>query len=357
MKITFQVFLVCTILLFNAPARAAFDIQFVDDPGAFFGQYLNSSPEHAVAVAPDGTVYVAYGGDNLYLASRPSGGSWTIETVDTEGITGQYPSIALDSLNRPHISYHEGYWYDLKYARWTGTSWLVETVDDTGSTGQYTAIAVDSNDRPHISYHDFGNKNLMYAHWNGSSWNTETVDTAPNVGQYSSIAVDTSNKPHISYYDWGNSWLRYAHFNGTSWQVEGADISGSAGLYSSIALNSSDRPYISYAASSQVRYANRDNGITWQSEIVDTFNPAYISLAMDSTDTPHISYFVQGDADLKHARWNGSAWEIETVDSAGDVGRFSSIFLDSADVPHISCLLYTSPSPRDRTRSRMPSSA
>ena len=27
------------------------------------------------------------------------------------------------------------------------------------------------------------------------------------------------------------------------------------------------------------------------------------------------------------------------------------------DIPHMACLLYTSPSPRDRTRSRMPSSA
>ena len=29
----------------------------------------------------------------------------------------------------------------------------------------------------------------------------------------------------------------------------------------------------------------------------------------------------------------------------------------STDIEYISCLLYTSPSPRDRTRSRMPSSA
>ena len=30
---------------------------------------------------------------------------------------------------------------------------------------------------------------------------------------------------------------------------------------------------------------------------------------------------------------------------------------NKAELEHISCLLYTSPSPRDRTRSRMPSSA
>ena len=32
-------------------------------------------------------------------------------------------------------------------------------------------------------------------------------------------------------------------------------------------------------------------------------------------------------------------------------------FKGKYSIPHYSCLLYTSPSPRDRTRSRMPSSA
>ena len=31
--------------------------------------------------------------------------------------------------------------------------------------------------------------------------------------------------------------------------------------------------------------------------------------------------------------------------------------IETFDTPHLVCLLYTSPSPRDRTRSRMPSSA
>ena len=33
------------------------------------------------------------------------------------------------------------------------------------------------------------------------------------------------------------------------------------------------------------------------------------------------------------------------------------IGFEKLDIPSVSCLLYTSPSPRDRTRSRMPSSA
>ena len=40
--------------------------------------------------------------------------------------------------------------------------------------------------------------------------------------------------------------------------------------------------------------------------------------------------------------------------AAGEVGRLALAFVSSADY---SCLLYTSPSPRDRQKSRMPSSA
>ena len=40
-----------------------------------------------------------------------------------------------------------------------------------------------------------------------------------------------------------------------------------------------------------------------------------------------------------------------TINAVGNAGRYGKVFLTW------NCLLYTSPSPRDRTRSRMPSSA
>ena len=49
-------------------------------------------------------------------------------------------------------------------------------------------------------------------------------------------------------------------------------------------------------------------------------------------------------------KWDGTKWNIV----GGDGGSgFQSSFLSLTDT----CLLYTSPSPRDRSRSRMPSSA
>jgi uncharacterized membrane protein len=40
--------------------------------------------------------------------------------------------------------------------------------------------------------------------------------------------------------------------------------------------------------------------------------------------------------DFKYAKWTGSSWSIQTVDSTGSVGAYTSIALDSSNNPHIS---------------------
>ncbi|MCP4229663.1 MAG: T9SS type A sorting domain-containing protein, partial [bacterium] len=49
----------------------------------------------------------------------------------------------------------------------------------------------------------------------------------------------------------------------------------------------------------------------------------------------HISYFDTDDDDLKYAAYDGSAWEITSVDTNGNVGEDNSIVLDSSGYPHI----------------------
>ena len=68
--------------------------------------------------------------------------------------------------------------------------------------------------------------------------------------------------------------------------------------------------------------------MVWTTQLVD---PTYgfrmsTSLALDSSGNPHISYYDATNNDLKYASWNGASWNIQIVDSAGDVGIEFSCF-------------------------------
>ena len=60
------------------------------------------------------------------------------------------------------------------------------------------------------------------------------------------------------------------------------------------------------------------------------------SLALDASGRPHISYLDSTNKDLKYAFYDGSGWQIQTVDSAGEVGEHNSLALDASGQPHIS---------------------
>ena len=56
----------------------------------------------------------------------------------------------------------------------------------------------------------------------------------------------------------------------------------------------------------------------------------------DAGDNPHISYSIT-KLDLKYATAHSSwGWRLERVDTAGDVGQWSSIAVDAEGLPHIS---------------------
>ena len=124
-----------------------------------------------------------------------------------------------------------------------------------------------------------------------------------------------------------------------AWSIETVDSAGAVGYDKSIALDSAGNPHIGYFdfTNADLKYA-RWTGSAWSIATVDSAGAVGYdtSIALDSAGNPHISYFDLTNNDLKYARWTGSAWSIATVDSAGNVGYDTSIALDSAGNPHIS---------------------
>jgi PKD repeat protein/ribosomal protein L40E len=319
------------MLLLSSARGTTWSIDTVDSTGTV--GYWPS-----IALDSSGNPHISYfdstNGDLKY--ARWTGYSWYIRTVDSTGDLGYSPSIALDSSGNPHISYFDYTNSALKYARWTGLVWLTETVDSIGSVGIQPSLALDSSGNPHISYRDNTNNALKYAKWTTSGWSIQIVDS-PGVGWESSLALDSSGNPHISYRDGTNYALKYAKWTTSGWSIQTAVSPGVTGS-SSLALDSSGNPHISYfdSSSNSLKYAK--HSYTWSIQTVDTASVSgYSSLALDSSGNPRISYNGPTDGDLKYARWTGSNWSIQTVDS-GDSTYFaySSLALDSDGNPHIS---------------------
>ncbi len=320
--------------------RSEWHIYTVDSEG-------NVGESSSVTVDFRNYPYISYGdetNDNLKYAYW-TGREWSVMTVDSVGTT-PYTAIALDGNGYPHISYiklEAFHHFSLMYARWDGNDWQIETVDFVGTLGGYeTSMALDSQDRPHISYYQWNDETLKYAHRNESGWKTETVDSSGDVGFYSSIDVDSNDYPHISYSDETHYDLKYARWNGSAWIIETVDSYRLVGWYTSIAVDSKDNPHIAYLDLSPYSHLNHAyfDGTSWILETVDSARQVgfFASIALDSNDHPHVSYHDNLNVSLRYARSTGNEWTIEIVDGSSNVGYWTSLAIDSDDLPHISYL-------------------
>jgi ribosomal protein S27E len=167
--------------------------------------------ESSLALDSNDNPYISYrdSDDEKLKLARWSGGAWNIETI-YDG-TPFETCIAIDSNDNPHISFYKTETEDLCYARWTG-SWVIQTIDSSGDVGRWPSLALDGDDHPHISYYDWDNEDLKYAEWTGNEWNIRIIDSQYN-GQFSSIALDSSENVHFSYFEDRSKDLKYAKPN------------------------------------------------------------------------------------------------------------------------------------------------
>jgi len=211
---------------------------------------------------------------------------------------GVKPSLELDSNGYPQISYMleamDGF---VKHAAWNPSTNQFDTA--TASVGYFYGpldLALDQNNVPHMSYHDHTLTDQIHSYFMSGNWVNERVMSPGHDGWDNSILIDGNNQPHTSTIDpsiFGGVGVEYAYFDGSQWNVEAI---GSGGIM----------------------YANAT------------------SLALDSRDRPNITYYDDRFTDLMYAVKDSGQWTIIAVDTDGDVGRYSSLQIDSADVLHVS---------------------
>jgi hypothetical protein len=219
------------------------------------------------------------------------GQTWQFFVVD-EGVK---PALALDSQDNPNISYmletHTGY---VRHAVFNSTSSMFDISEPV--TGYFYGpldLAIDQNELPHINYHDHFFADQVHLYLTPGGWINERINDPGHDGWDNSITIDENNNPRTSTIDPSGVGVEYAFFNGSIWQVEAI-------------------------GSAQIMYANTT------------------SLALDNNGNPHITYYNDITEDLMYAVKEAGNWTISVVDSADDVGRFSSLVLDPLDIPHIS---------------------
>jgi hypothetical protein len=240
---------------------------------------------------------------------------------------GNFCSLALDSKQQPHISYlaNDG----LHYAHWNGSSWDKQLIRIQAVViGYNTSIALDSDDRPMISFYEEQGilsdwHRLRMVLWNGKDWEIRTVDAAMGSGKFNSIAINSSGQPVIAYgvVIYQNASLRVAQWDGHSWEVEIIEgVTGPATMYSvGMVLDKHDIPHIAYTdvTNQIVKYATKWNG-EWETEAVDVLKkmgyPDRNGIAVDEHGNIYISYYDAGTGVLKMAYKEDDKWVSEIVD-------------------------------------------
>ena len=235
--------------------------------------------------------------------------TYTISASNSGGSVNATVNITVND-EAPDISYNPD-WFELTKdvamsptATPTNAGGAIPTsiLESTGEVGRSTSLAIDANGYKHVTYFDDTNNVLKYATDASGSWVNITLNTTlANAEQTTgtSIVIDSNGVLHVAY-SGASGNLTYATCSSTctsnaSWTFVEIDDSGS----------SSGSP----------------------------------SLAIDSNNVMHISYI----------EYN--------VGSTSETLKYATCSASCTTASSWSCLLYTSPSPRDATLSRMPSSA
>lgn len=256
--------------------------------------------------------------------------------------------------------------------------WFNIEVDTPGDTGQHTSVAINQiTDTTYVSYYDYTNKTLRLAMNKGfgvgncgpnNTWLCQTVDNTYGVGLYSSIAINpVSGEIGIAYYNATNGKLQFAHAEicpTCTWSIEIIEEpilfpTDKIGQYASLEYHSNGTPYIAYyfentgnvdalkvasyvGSGGNCGYGSVAN--KWQCDAILTGEGVgqFASLALDGSGNRHIAFYDGVSGDLWYARSNtpancgpGNTWLCIPVDSANDVGKYASLYVDYSNDFHI----------------------
>jgi hypothetical protein len=288
------------------------------NPWEFVGSGINTSTtsiQSSLAIAPDGTPYVAWKANDEFHVHRYNGVIW--EEISQTFINGPgdckrsrtnvdfHIAIGADAI--PYLAWQNGQngtanW-DIYACRYNGTNWeQVGTNSATGDgisnnpyTAQFPDIAVDHLNRPYIVWANSGccgsslQAGIHVRRFNGTEWeevgegstSTITGGISHRRGTHPQIAIDLNNTPYVAWvcgFDGsGPDQICIRRFNGTEWEeISDGSASWPYGMshsirnvdYPSLKIGPGGEPYIAWqdaqSTSNWEIYIRRFNGTEWE---------------------------------------------------------------------------------------------
>ena len=271
-----------------------------------------------IALDPQGNPHICFTPRVLKYASF-NGKEWIVQQIDPDsGLIEYNCSISIAPDGTPSVTWYQysapdgSNYLHVKHAILENGVWMARTVDFEGQTGKWNSVAVDAQGVPHMSYDSFLAGAIKYAIWDGKQWKVSVVDSRDlhngatyNAGMGNSLILNRAGKAGISYEDLET--LRYAWQTDTGWKIDVVDrirTTGSwLGYRSRQALDPQGNPHITYEDSGAVKHAYWD-GSRWKVQMISPVGREqhrFEDIAIDQRGTVYISYRDAADGSLKVA--------------------------------------------------------
>lgn len=315
-------------------ALADCDYHTIENP-VYLADPSGHKPSRHIRVTDQGTVWIAFGEDNMWAAKKESG-IWSHSLVDPESGVGWGSSLALDPEGKPRISYSAHHYftdYSVRYAVLTDYGWQIETIEDVPCTN--TSLDIGSDGLPHVCYGS--NTGQKYAVKNQNGWQISSL-VSPGA-QECSLVVDGNNQPHMVFPS--NSGFHYFGYLGGTWTHQTLSLGN--GSSCSINVDSSNQPHVvarAWLGGSDYAIAyGHWTGSTWASEYLPDSNYcSAMNLIFDSADHPVVTATYSISSNQKAIRvftYDGSTWShTELSLGENDAGSIAAVDIDNSDTLH-----------------------